>query len=110
MLELIKDFESFQIFYYWIDPDTGKQVSPKLPTLEYAREWWLSYYTDQYSGEERRSSKIDRREKSAKMKLGGTRIFFSKRKPQSCQGRRVTDVPVQVSLDLTIPKLAEIKA
>ena len=109
MLELVKDFESFQFFFYWIDSGTRKRVSPKLPTVEYAKEWWLSYNNRSFCGVDRRRRKYDRRERDSKVRLTGTQIFFSKRKPQTCQGRRVTDRPVFVSIDLAVPKLARLK-
>lgn len=108
MLVLVKDFDAYEFFFYWIDSGTKKPVSPKLPTLEYAKEWWVNYKARLYSGEERRKTTLDRRDRAAKIKLSGTQIFFSKRRPQTCQGRRETDKPVEVSIDLSVRKLANL--
>lgn len=107
MLKLVKDFHNYQFIYYWVDEEARK-VSPRLPTSQYAEEWVIHYYFSEYEGVERRRTIFDRRYDGAKVKLEGTQIFFSKRKP-SIKGRRATDAPVFVDIDLSVRKLAKLR-
>ena len=103
MFKLVKDFDCYAFIYYWVSQDDTK-VSCNLATVELAKEWLVQYYFSEYSGEERRRSFYDRRYSENKMKLEGTDIFFSKRKPL-LKGRRKTDRAIDDDIDLSIDNI-----
>lgn len=107
MLKLVKDFADYQFVFYWVDQNNIK-VSSNLPTREYAHEWLVHHYFEEYTGKERRRSIYDRRYSANKMKLQGGQIFFSKRKA-SVKGRRMTDKTVNVDLDLSKEKISNLR-
>jgi hypothetical protein len=108
MLKLVKDFHEYQFVYYWIDSHAVR-VSPNLPTPQFAEEWVIHHYFSEYNGKERRRTIFDRRYDGSKVKLEGTQIFFSKRKP-SVKGRRSTDLPIAIDLDLSVEKLHKLRS
>ncbi|WP_299182821.1 hypothetical protein [uncultured Neptuniibacter sp.] len=97
MFRLVKDFINFQFCYYWIDEATTK-VSPDLPTFNHAQEWIISYHFSQYQGPERRKRKVDRRLLDAKKQ-------YSSRRKSTSKGRRITDKPISIDIDLAHKKL-----
>lgn len=103
MFKLVKDFDSYEFIYYWVDQDHIK-VSSNLATVELAEEWLIHYHFSEYPGKERRRSFYDRRYSANKVKLQGTQIFFSKRKPP-LKGRRMTDRVTEVDMDLSKEKI-----
>ncbi|WP_286238275.1 hypothetical protein [Neptuniibacter halophilus] len=102
MSKLVKDFGDYQFTYYWID-DSNQQISPNLPTLSHAHEWLVTYHHDQHEGTERRKTRYDRRHPNGPMRDS----ISSKRNPVS-SGRRSTDRPVAVDLDLSVGKVAKL--
>ncbi|MAY40812.1 MULTISPECIES: hypothetical protein [unclassified Neptuniibacter] len=103
MFKLVKDFDSYEFIYYWVDQNNSK-VSSNLATVELAEEWLIHYHFSEYPGKERRRSFYDRRYSANKVKLQGTQIFFSKRKPP-LKGRRMTDRVIEVDMDLSKEKI-----
>ncbi len=101
MLKLVKDFEDYKIIYYWIDAEKVS-VSPFFPTLSHAKEWYIHYHFNQYQGPDRRKRKVDRRSVA---KNDFEHVGSSKRSA-SRHGRRLTDQPIQVDIDLAKEKLS----
>ncbi|WP_299183401.1 hypothetical protein [uncultured Neptuniibacter sp.] len=102
-MKLVKDLNENGIVFYWID-DSGEQISPDLYCLIVAEEWWKTYLFSQYEGAERRKSIIDRRHDLEKRKMMERNHKFSRQNPQ---GRRKTDQPIKVDIDLVKEKLEE---
>ncbi|WP_286238280.1 hypothetical protein [Neptuniibacter halophilus] len=100
MFRLVKDFEEFQFVFYWIDDDANK-VSPNLRTLIHAKEWLVEYDFKQRSGTERRQRKADRRMLTDSKKEGQP----SSRRITTSVGRRASDRPIKIDLDLSADKL-----
>lgn len=102
MLKLVKDFIDYQFTYFWVELSGSKarRVSKNLPTLEHAKEWFINHHFSQYSGQERRKTKQDQRHNS-NIKLSP---ILCKRNTSS-KGRRVTDKPIHVDIDLSIKKI-----
>ncbi|MBV1789505.1 hypothetical protein KQ940_15730 [Marinobacterium sp. D7] len=100
-MRLVKDLVDSRIVLYWT-ADTGKQLSTYLASLSQAEEWWKAYMFSRYDGEERRQSILDRRTNAEKRR----RIVQSSELiPISPYGRRRTDIPVKVDVDLVADKL-----
>lgn len=99
MYRLVKDFVKTKIVFYWIDQG-DKRVSPPLPSLQHAKEWLIDRYFISYDGPERRRARVDRR-------LLGKKNDHSKRNPHT-QGRRITDRPIKVDLNLAEKKIAKL--
>lgn len=97
--KLVKDFVKAKIVFYWID-DQDKRVSPPQPSLHHAKEWLVHQHFISYDGPERRKSKIDRR-------FNGPHNEHNKRNPHT-HGRRVTDRPIKVDLNLAEFKISKI--
>ncbi|WP_415885067.1 hypothetical protein ACMXYO_10480 [Neptuniibacter sp. QD37_6] len=105
-LNLIKDLDNLKIVYYWACPNQGK-VSPNLPTLLHASEWFISHNTAKYTGIERRKTMVDRRKQESAAVTAEMDLVYSRRlKPE---GRRITDKELTIDLDLTLDKLSKIK-
>ena len=105
-LQLVKDFKKFKFIYYWVDRYSMK-VSPDMTTFYHAEEWITDYSFALYKGRERRVSKIDRRTARLMKIIKGKARFSSKRR--GIPGRRVTDNPVKVDLNLAAEKLNVLK-
>ena len=105
-LQLVKDFKKFKFIYYWVDRYSMK-VSPDMATFYHAEEWITDYRFSLYKGIERRVSKIDRRKARLLRVIKGKARFSAKR--GGVTGRRVTDNPVTVDLNLAVEKLNVLK-
>ncbi|EAR60457.1 hypothetical protein [Neptuniibacter caesariensis] len=98
---LVKDFNESGFIYYWVD-ENQDQVSPYIPTFKLAEEWRTRYLFDQYEGNERRLSLIDRRKDESTRKEFDRSLDIVRTNPQ---GRREADEPVKVDIDLSVEKL-----
>ena len=107
MFKLVKDFRNYQFVYFWIN-ESKKIVSPHLPTMEHAKEWYTNHHFSLYSGKERRQSKVDRRNKRAKSLDQNSDINISRRIPSS-PGRRACDLNISVDIDLSEKKISQLK-
>ncbi|MBV1789034.1 hypothetical protein KQ940_13330 [Marinobacterium sp. D7] len=103
---LVKDLIDCRIVFYWLD-DAGIQVSAELPTFQDAEEWWKIHIFAQYEGFERRKSIVDRRTDFEKRQRMDNSHRFASINPY---GRRMTDRPIKVDIDLATEKLAELTA
>lgn len=103
IMTLIKDFLGNRIVYYWTLDGQTTATSPHFASIEHASEWYIKYNNSLYDGEERRASHIDRRtlhhKRDEKIKK-----HVSSDNPD---GRRETDKPVKVGIDLSKQKLLE---
>ncbi len=106
-LLLVKDFKDYKFVYYWVD-DGKKKVSPDLPTLQHAEDWFKHQCQAEYEGAERRRKRADRRQVGSKKQLRPGEIYFGKR-DLSTDGRRKSDRPIEVNIDLSIKKLELLK-
>lgn len=102
MLRLAKDFIDYQFTYFWVDISgvKGRKVSKNLPTIQHAKEWFIDYHYSKYTGVERRKSKQDQRQNS-NIRLNP---ILCKR-DTSTRGRRITDKPIKVDIDLSKKKI-----
>lgn len=105
--KLVKDFKEYQFVYFWIN-GSKKVVSPLLPTMEHAKEWYTNHHFSLYSGQERRQRKVDRRNKGSKGIEENAEIPFSRRIPSS-MGRRASDLHIKVDIDLAEKKISQLK-
>ncbi|WP_415896349.1 hypothetical protein ACMXYX_09560 [Neptuniibacter sp. QD72_48] len=106
MLKLVKDFIDYQFTYFWVESSGTKarRISKKLPTLEHAREWFIDYHYAQYNGIERRKSKQDQRKNSNNR----FNPILCKRNASN-RGRRITDKPIQIDIDLSKKKIKSLQ-
>ena len=102
MLTLVKDLEDFNIVFYWVDCQKA-QVSPSLPTLTHAREWYTEHCFSLYKGNERRQRICDRRTSEH------LRWDITGRRNTSQHGRRSSDKPIHIGLDLAKIKINEMQ-
>lgn len=101
-MKLVKDLIDHRIVYYWTVDD--HRISPVLASFVLAEEWIAKFYNDSYLGEERRRSHIDRRKLyTARDRLRNVEIL-----PTSPVGRRVSDKPVKVDIDLAKEKMQKL--
>ena len=100
-MKLIQDLTSEGIVLYWTG-SRAKKLSPDFHNQIEAEEWQKKYHFSQYHGEERRASIYDRRRDELKREFyyAGNRFFRA-----NPNGRRVTDKPIQVDVDLAHLKL-----
>ncbi|EAR61587.1 hypothetical protein [Neptuniibacter caesariensis] len=105
-LKLIKDLDNYRYVYYWACPDQGR-VSPELPTILHASEWIIEHQTENYQGQERRQSNLDRRKVKSKARTPDEELVFSRR--ENPEGRRITDKVPVIDLDLCPEKLKSMK-
>jgi hypothetical protein len=103
-MQLVKDLIEGRIVFYWMD-EHGEVVSEFLHSFIEAEEWWKTFMFSQYSGEERRQSICDRRQDAETRKKLEFREKYNRTNPI---GRRVTDVPVTVDLDLSKEKIEQL--
>lgn len=102
-MRLVKDIDKNGIFFYWSDPDfIDVPISPRLPCIELAKEWRDKHLFSLYRGDERRHSHIDRRLDKTKRKQVDEALFYSRQRPE---GRRSTDKPLTVDIDLVADKV-----
>jgi len=101
-MKLVKDLVDGRIVFYWIDT-SGTKLSPDHATFQLAQEWWKHYLFSRYDGEERRKSIIDRRSDADKRRRMDKSEKLSSISPY---GRRRTDIPVAVDIDLVAERLA----
>lgn len=87
MRKLIKDFRDYQFVYYWYEKGTGR-ISPLLPTLNHAEEWYAQQQRINYTGPERRGSRKDN---------------------PLMNRRRSTDQQLNVDIDISIQKISDLK-
>lgn len=101
-LLLVKNLHNGRVVFYWVNKQ-GKRVSSILHNQTAAEEWWKTYMFSQYEGIERRHSIADRRACST------TRSLIKERKNESDvnPGRRETDGPIKVDIDLYQKKIKE---
>lgn len=101
-MKLIKDLVDDRIVYYWTIEEGV--ISPMLASLELASEWYVKFVHEGYTGEERRTSLIDRRRLYTKRdKTRNTEIL-----PTNPIGRRKTDVGVVVAEDISADKIQKL--
>ena len=100
-MQLIKDLNDIEIIFYWTD-DSGQMLSPALHSLPLAEEWYKNFLFSTYEGKERRHSIIDRRSNEERRTKMDRNQRFGRRNPT---GRRASDKPISVTLDLTKEKL-----
>jgi len=103
---LIKDLIDCRIVFYWLD-ERGYQISPDLCSFPRAEEWWKAHMFAQYKGVERRTSIVDRRTDFDKRQRMDNSYRFASINPY---GRRQTDQPIKVHLDLADEKLMQLAA
>ncbi|WP_415886460.1 hypothetical protein ACMXYO_00450 [Neptuniibacter sp. QD37_6] len=103
-MKLVKDFVEYEIVFYWADENINP-VSPTFHSIQHAEEWWKQYLYSQYKGEERRKTMIDRRSNHEKRNRMD-KHNFSRHNPQ---GRRASDKPVSVEIDLFAEKIKQFK-
>ncbi|WP_286238277.1 hypothetical protein [Neptuniibacter halophilus] len=101
-MRLVKDLHRSSIVYYWNDTD-DVMISPHLANLNLAKEWRDTYLFSLYAGEERRRSVIDRRQDESSRRAMDIALYVARIRPQ---GRRITDIPVTVDIDLAADKLS----
>lgn len=101
MYQLVKDFKSHKITFYWLDSKSNK-ISPFLPSIDLAKEWIINHHFCAYEGPERRKAQIDRRRFEKQDP-------FNIRSPYS-HGRRITDRPIKVDINLADKKIRELIA
>ncbi|MFW1676996.1 hypothetical protein ACFVYJ_04335 [Pontibacter sp. JAM-7] len=102
MPKLVKDFEDYKVIYFWLD-DNNQCISAHFPTLAHAKEWFIQYHFNQYTGPERRKRLVDRRSSESKVL---NHAGSSKRGSKASHGRRITDRPIRVDIDLATEKLS----
>lgn len=103
-MTLVKDLVSGRIVFYWMDED-GEVISEYHHSFLEAEEWWKTFMFSQFQGEERRRSICDRRQDSETRKKREFREKFHRTNPN---GRRKTDVPISVDLDLSEEKIKQL--
>ncbi len=105
-MTLVKDMQDDRIVYCWTDT-TNQKLSPLLASITLADEWRLQYLNDNYEGQQRRSSSIDRRRHQHKRDMHQGRGNVS---PLFNIGRRATDKQAKVAKDLAKEKLQTLRA
>lgn len=105
-MTLVKDMQEDRIVYYWTDTSNQK-LSPLLASITLADEWRLQYLNDNYEGQQRRSSSIDRRRHQHERDMYQGRGNVS---PLFNIGRRATDKQAKVAKDLATEKLQALRA
>lgn len=100
-MQLVKDLSPSGIIYFWVDENLEK-ISPDIPTLQLADEWRTHFIFSQFEGMERRNSFIDRRKDDTQREELDKNLFHNRLNPV---GRRVTDEPIKVDVDLAVEKL-----
>lgn len=103
-MKLVKDLVDGRIVYYWMDEE-GYISSEYLHSFVEAEEWWKLFMFSRYPGQERRRSICDRRQDMETRKKLEYREKYNRSNPI---GRRITDVPVTVDLDLSKEKIEEL--
>jgi len=105
MYTLVKDFQDYQFVYFWVE--NRKVVSPKLPTLEHAKEWFIELHFSSFKGKERRKFKLDRRQNTRSFygDFGEEFMIYS----PPTQGRRGCDKKVKVDLDYAADKVNNLR-
>ncbi|WP_415903935.1 hypothetical protein ACMXYW_10015 [Neptuniibacter sp. QD48_55] len=102
-MRLVKDIDKKGIFFYWSNPySSDVRISPRLPCIELAKEWRDKHLFSLYKGDERRRSHIDRRLDKTKRKQVDKALFYYRQRPE---GRRSTDKPLTVDIDLVADKV-----
>lgn len=105
MYTLVKDFQDYQFVYFWLE--NRKVVSPKLPTMEHAKEWFRDQHYSNYEGKERRKSKLDRRQ-NVRALYSTSEVLYSRIIPSS-PGRRCCDKNIKVDFDYSEEKINKLK-
>ena len=105
-MTLVKDMHEDRIVYFWTDA-SNQILSPLLASVPLAHEWRLQYLNDRYEGQQRRASSIDRRRHQHKRDMHQGRGNVS---PLFNIGRRATDKPAKVAVDLAKDKLQALRA
>lgn len=100
-VQLVKDLSPSGIVYYWID-EWSEKISPDIPTLQLADEWRTRFVFSKFEGIERRNSFLDRRKDSNQRKELDKNLFHNRLNPV---GRRETDEPITIDIDLAVEKL-----
>jgi hypothetical protein len=100
-VHLVKDLSPSGIVYYWTD-ELFDKISPDIPTIQLADEWRTRFVFSKFQGIERRHSFIDRRKDNNQRKELDKNLFYNRLNPV---GRRVTDGPVSIDMDLAVEKL-----
>ena len=103
-MTLVKDLIGHRIVYYWTLDGQTTATSPEFASIEHAQEWYVKYNNSLYEGVERRSSHIDRRTLHHKRDAKFSKHVSS----ANPGGRRETDKPVKVGIDLSKQKMLEL--
>jgi hypothetical protein len=103
-MKLVKDLLEGRIVFYWLFED-GIQVSHHLHTLQEAEEWWKEFMFAQYEGNNRRRSIHDRRKNHDHRKQLELIERYGRSNPL---GRRETDSPIRVDIDLFQEKISRL--
>lgn len=102
-LYLVKNLFKDKVVFYWVNKEKGKKISPLLNSMGEAEDWWKRYMYSMYEDVERRRAVKDRR------LCHSTRDVMKTRKGQKhiSPGRRATDIPIKVDIDLYDKKLKD---
>ncbi|WP_420599472.1 hypothetical protein [Neptuniibacter sp.] len=103
-MKLVKDLTGGRIVYYWVDGN-DEVASDYLHSFVEAEEWWKHLMFSLYEGEDRRRSICDRRQDQETRKKLEYREKFHRSNPL---GRRVTDMPVSIDIDLSKEKIKQL--
>ena len=96
-MKLVKDYINDCTLYYWIeDTDTLEPISPQFRSFVQAEEWWKESIFSQFRGTERRLTTKDRR-KDHETRNRRSSVQEENTPPTP---RRVTDLTIQVDIDL----------
>ena len=100
-MKLVKDITERGVVLYWIGPK-AKKLSQEFHCMNEAEEWWRCYHFTLYQGEERRVSIHDRRKNDGHRDQFDLNRNLLRLNPN---GRRFTDRPIKVDVDLFKLKL-----
>lgn len=96
-MKLVKDYINDRTLYYWIeDTETLEPLSPQFRTFVQAEEWWKESVFSQFRGTERRLTTQDRRQDHENR----SRRSSMQDETTLSTPRRVTDLTIQVDIDL----------
>lgn len=102
-MELVKDVVNAQVCFYWVVE--GRSVSPVLSSFELAQEFRKRVLTKAFDGECRRKTTRDRRKNWLQRAQSA---IASSADDRAAFGRRESDAVIEVSIDLSVEKLAEL--
>jgi len=104
-MQLVKDVVNAQVCFYWLVD--GRCVSPVLSSFELAQQFRKRVLFKAFDKACRRKTTRERRKNW--VQRAQTAVERSDREYQAASGRRESDTVVEVSLDLSVKKLAELE-